>query len=71
MESKVNRALLLQQFLASFAHARQNAIDDGNFTNAMTHHFFWLLHTDEYVQLVRSMTEQEQTKFMLAKNCFD
>lgn len=71
MESKVNRALLLEQFLASFAHARQNAIDDGNFTNAMTHQFFYHLHNDELDELIKSFNSKEFPQYISARYCLD
>lgn len=71
MESKVNRCLLLKQFLASFAHARQNAISDGHFENAMTHHFFFLLHADEYLELKKSMNSKETSQYFEAMLCLD
>ena len=71
MESKVNRALLLKQFLASFVNARQNAIDSGDFENAMTNHFFWLLHAEEYMRIRKSMTDKENDEYFEASVCID
>ena len=71
MESKVNRCLLLKQFLASFVNARQNAIDNGDFENAMTNHFFWLLHADEYMSIRKSMTGKEVAEYFNASICTD
>lgn len=71
MESKVNLALLKQAFMNHHAWLRNRFINENEFESAMTQHFFWLFAVDEYFELRRSMTEEENTKFMLASNCYD
>lgn len=71
MESKVILAMRAFGIAHDNAIARQISIEDGRFEDAMTYHFFFKMHMNEYFDIKESMTQEERNHLMMARTCLD
>jgi hypothetical protein len=54
-----------------FAMARQMSIRDGRYTDAMTSHFLFYMHMDEYLQIKKNLSNKDMMAVIKAMICID
>lgn len=71
MEQKIIKLMELKRLIDLYALARQMSIRDGRYTDAMTNHFMFYMHLDEYQDIKHSLTQKQTNTFLSAMFCFD
>ena len=61
----------LKRLVDLYAMARQMSIRDGRYTDAMTNHFMFYMHLDEYQDIKHKLTQKETNALLSAMFCFD
>lgn len=69
MEQKIIDALLLRCYMTHYTWARQRAIYEKLFDEAMTQQFFYCLYRDELYEIEDKMTKQEYEDYSRTVYC--
>jgi hypothetical protein len=71
MEQKIIKLMQLKSRIDFHAFARQISIRDGRYIDAMTNHFLFYMHMDEYLQIKKNLSNKEMMAIIKAMICID
>jgi hypothetical protein len=71
MEQKIIALMEIKSNIDFYALERQKSIRDGRYEDAMTDHFLFYMHLDEYRNIKEKLSAKDMTNLIKAMICID